>query len=695
MSRCDLLSLQGKAKRDPEGYRDDVLMQLQHYNALHGLFMLKPGKDFREFADLVGFLAQVSASYKADIPSFHVGLIELLEKHYALLDPHLRRSLVSALILLRNRGSATAAELLPLFFKLFRCQDKQLRVMIFRHIVADVKGANKTRRNEALNRQVQNFLAAALKDENEAAAKKALAVITELYRRNVWSDARTVNLVADACRHPSPKILVAALKFFLGQDEAAEAAAEAGDDSDDDDDDAPKPKTGVGTAAGTSSGAKKQAKLKRQMASIRKAGRREEGNNGEARFAAMQLVNDPQAFAEHLFGRLQSGSALKFDTKMLLIQVVSRVVGLHRLHLLHLYPFLQRYVQPNQREVTRLLASAATACHELVPPDALEPLLRQLVNQFVHDRARPEVVAVGINTVREICVRCPLVMHSDLLQDLAQYKRARDKPVATAARALIALFRELAPGMLEKKDRGKGADLERTVAAFGDFKAEDRVAGAELLQKEAARLRREEREAAKAAAEAVSDGEDDGEEGGEDEDEDEDEDGEDGDEAEAEEAETNAAHSDSEEDLVEHTRVLEPEDFRRIKALREAGKLDAAMEKVGAKKAKETAAEEMRRMLRLADRSNVADRRAHDKETRVASVMAGREDRGEFGASQARKNKKSGGTSNVEKKKRKNMPLAARVQAAGRRRRGSAKFGAAKAVKDKQFKGKFRKGANN
>jgi len=132
-------------------------------------------------------------------------------------------------------------------------------------------------------------------------------------------------------------------------------------------------------------------------------------------------------------------------------------VGLHRLHLLHLYPFLQRYVQPNQREVTRLLASAATACHELVPPDALEPLLRQLVNQFVHDRARPEVVAVGINTVREICVRCPLVMHSDLLQDLAQYKRARDKPVATAARALIALFRELAPGMLEKKDRGKGA----------------------------------------------------------------------------------------------------------------------------------------------------------------------------------------------------------------------------------------------
>ena len=256
MSRCDLLELQGRCKRDPEGYRDDVLMQLQHYNALHGLFMLKPGKDFKEFADLVGFLAQVAASYKKDIPAFHVGLIELLDKHYALLDPNLRRSLVAALILLRNRGSVQPIELLPLFFRLFRCPDKQLRIMIFRHIVADIKGANKNKRDERLNRAVQNFLQAALKDENEAAAKKALAVITDLYRRNVWSDARTVNLVADACRHPAPRILVAALKFFLGQDEAAEAAAAGGDESDEDEED--KPKVGQGTAAGTASGVSKE-----------------------------------------------------------------------------------------------------------------------------------------------------------------------------------------------------------------------------------------------------------------------------------------------------------------------------------------------------------------------------------------------------------------------------------------------------
>ena len=256
MSRYDLLSLQGKAKRDPEGYRDDVLMQLQHYNALHGLFILKPGKDFKAFADLTNFLAQVAKSYPRDMPDFHRPIIELLDVHYALLEPSLRRSLVSALILLHNRGSCALGDLLPLFFKMFRCQDKQLRALVFKHVVAAVRRANKTKRDDKMNRSVQNFLQAALRDENEAAAKKALAVLTELYRRNVWTDARAVNLVAEATKHASPKILVASLKFFLGQDEAAEAAAEAGDEDSEDDEDTPK--TGAGTKAGTSSGVSKE-----------------------------------------------------------------------------------------------------------------------------------------------------------------------------------------------------------------------------------------------------------------------------------------------------------------------------------------------------------------------------------------------------------------------------------------------------
>ena len=60
---------------------------------------------------------------------------------------------------------------------------------------------------------------------------------------------------------------------------------------------------------------------------------------------------------------------------------------------------------------------------------------------------------------------------------------------------------------------------------------------------------------------------------------------------------------------------------------------------------------------------------------------------GVFGAAKDRKNKKTGGTSNVEKAKRKNLPLAARVKAAKKRRTSFV----SKRVKDKQFKGRYRK----
>lgn len=62
------------------------------------------------------------------------------------------------------------------------------------------------------------------------------------------------------------------------------------------------------------------------------------------------------------------------------------------------------------------LVVVAQACHELVPPDAMTAVLRQLVDAFVHDRARPEVMTLGLKTVRELCARMPLIMTPELLQ---------------------------------------------------------------------------------------------------------------------------------------------------------------------------------------------------------------------------------------------------------------------------------------
>ena len=51
-------------------------------------------------------------------------------------------------------------------------------------------------------------------------------------------------------------------------------------------------------------------------------------------------------------------------------------LGTHELQLLNFYPYIARFLTPHQREVVRLLQFSAQACHELVPPDAVEPVLK-------------------------------------------------------------------------------------------------------------------------------------------------------------------------------------------------------------------------------------------------------------------------------------------------------------------------------
>lgn len=64
-----------------------------------------------------------------------------------------------------------------------------------------------------------------------------------------------------------------------------------------------------------------------------------------------------QSFAEKLFVRLQKSTGEKLETRTAMITLISRTIGVHKLLLLNFYPFLQRYLQPHQRDVTTLLAA--------------------------------------------------------------------------------------------------------------------------------------------------------------------------------------------------------------------------------------------------------------------------------------------------------------------------------------------------
>lgn len=300
------------------------------------------------------------------------------------------------------------------------------------------------------------------------------------------------------------KVVVGGVGFFLGGDQEREEMED--ESSDDDAIDMGKLKHQIGI----NKKSKKRARAMENAISTVKKKEKKKKQPHPLNFSAFHLLHDPQGFAESLFSKhLQNPrSKLNLEHKLLVLQLVSRLVGLHKLTILPLYSYFLKYLNPRQPSVTSFLAFLAQATHNLVPPEDLEPLIQKIANEFVSEAAAAEVASAGLNGIREICVRQPLAMNPTLLQDLVMYKKSKDKGVMMAAKGLLGLYREVGADMLKKKDRGKEAAMglragDHKERRFGE-EAVGGIEGLELLEKWKEEERQKKRLESDFAADAIA-----------------------------------------------------------------------------------------------------------------------------------------------------------------------------------------------
>lgn len=291
-----LSQLQNLCKRDPQGHRTDYDAQIRRLQSECHILSLSPSaRPSPQLSELIQFAAAVSSSsYDSRTSDMVANLLVclLLGKSYdaameeedksldnntskkkatvdhfkfasvimslptSALNLHrdVRKSCVSALILIRNKGRLPPLKLLELFFRIMAViPDKGLRQQLFKHVVNDVRNINKKgKREEAVNRNVQSFLHKVIgstvknknnksssnglgKDIDDAtifAAKKAIEMTSELYRRRVWTDERTVAILASGVESMIPAVAGASMRFFLGIEEkmAGDEEKEANDE---------------------------------------------------------------------------------------------------------------------------------------------------------------------------------------------------------------------------------------------------------------------------------------------------------------------------------------------------------------------------------------------------------------------------------------------------------------------------------
>ncbi|KAI0321031.1 SDA1-domain-containing protein [Amylostereum chailletii] len=474
----NLPQLQNLIKRDPAAYKEEFLQQWNHYNSIRQIFQINPDEQASHFRELLSFIAQVAQCYPKETAEFPSHLSSLLMDHFGTLAPDIRYILVQNLVMLKNKGVITSIDLLKTLFPLLpRSTSSTLRAFIRKTILSDIKTANSRTKNHKLNRAVQAMLfgmvergmdGTVIGDKGKLRSQPknsdgglassgdeamwAVVLTKELWRKGIWNDAKPVAIVALGCFHPVAKVQSASLHFFLGSDEEEE-------DSDDEEEEQINIKSlehKRDVTKKTRSGDKKMRKNVKEAKKQRK--RREAGTTPN--FPALQLLNDPQTFGEKLYDMLHKyDSRFSLDHKILIMQLLSRVTGAHKLTVLGFYTYVVKYLTYHQLRVPAILAALAQSVHDFTPPDALLPVIRKLAHEFIHPGVGGEVVAAGLNSIREICRRQPWAMEEDLLGDLVEYRKSRDKAVTSAARGLLQLFRDVNPGMLKRRERGKTASM--------------------------------------------------------------------------------------------------------------------------------------------------------------------------------------------------------------------------------------------
>ena len=719
----NIILLQNLVKRDPESYKEEFLQQYSHYESLRDIFMMNGmanntvsgnsnGSDdganrvetnsvgvngnasVGELVELIGFISQVCSCFPQQTANFTNELRQLLLEHHKTLPFELKEKILTSLTMLRNKGVISAEQLIQTLFPLLiayslqgnslglNSHAKELRKLIYNNLVTLLKNSNLGSKNQKLNKSTQ-AICFNLLDQPDSQGIWAAKLTRELWRRGIWDDSRTVEIMTQAALHSDPKIALSGIMFFLDADrEREETFEENSDDEDEVDVDALKHRLEINKKTG-----KRAKKLKNAINTVKKRNNTKgQTNQNFLNFSAIHLLRDPQGFTERSFKEHLGGSKRnsKFDMtqRISIMQLLSRLIGTHKLTVLGIYTYFLKYLTPKQTDVTKIMAASAQACHDLVPPETLQILVRKIADEFVSDGVANEVAAAGLNTIREICSRAPLAIEETLLQDLIEYKSSKAKGVNMAAKSLLSLYRDIAPEMLKRKDRGKTATLDilekrknndnskDTRLQYGVEQGIQNIQGLELLAKwkreHATEEQNDENDAANWEIDSDHgsdvdgdwvtvdsdkeynvdvDSSDDEDKKGNDSDSDLDLSGDD-DEEEKKNAVVDTAASAFQE--LAATRILTPADFAKLRELQTE---DNVMKQMGYQGGSINNEE-------IIDAAGLVGpvKYKQTREERIAKIMEGREGREKFGS---RKGKREGGhsTTNREKQRKKNFVM--------------------------------------
>ncbi|TNJ27928.1 Sda1, severe depolymerization of actin [Giardia muris] len=511
----ELPTLASHARWDPAGHLVEVEAQV---DALRNqLDLIKAGASVTNndlFLNLLHFSGRACGipAYKKLFAPLAADLFAFSEQYLLSLEPDIRLALIRVTILFSKAGLVVTTDpaALRLYTGLLRLQDKSIRTLALSHLSAALEqdGGRSERSTLA-------FLAGTIRTASPVLTLKIIQLVCELYRKGVWEDELAMAFLIDALYWTKDKrISIYIFTFLIGEQGSAEA------DTDDEELEVDgKKKTRAEMRAeiqqelkhlmSVSNFAGNQIRNRKNICALKKRLRNlsEDGSaRAPPRIGAVHPfdnVRDPYTFVERTISKYLQKS-VSFRLRLLCMDCLSRFIGHHSLEVSQFFHGLLRYLQPNQPEVTKVLEYLVMATHASSSPDDLLVVVQAIAHEFIHSGSNDYLMTVGLNTITELCRRCPTCLTStekgrELLVELIGYtkesgistsytnQRGRTtstsrKGVSAAARGLLNLYREVAPEVIPRQFHNRDSAILmqqlKRIDTLGDEPEEDESSAA-------------------------------------------------------------------------------------------------------------------------------------------------------------------------------------------------------------------------
>ncbi|ORM40589.1 ADP-ribosylation factor-like protein 2 [Babesia sp. Xinjiang] len=522
-------------RRDPEAHRDDFFLKWEEFVASFAVLRLTPHLYNADAMSLLNFVAQrnenidlryvpsaavdskrvSSASEnirnaKADPTSTPSGtqslpgagalkgdtchndlgrelcmmLIEFIKTHRKGMNGKTLRQVLSTTFLLRSKRLIDIFTILPEWLALLDLDERDSRRRLFVFIVRDLTIVSQQMKDVRVTKAVQRLFFDYLRAKSVQVQLLTCCICVEMHKRRLWRDEYTVNNIAQCALASNLKLVLAGAHFLLGTRNHFDVAFEALEDLEEDIaalENLSKQQNNPAAGAHSKKSEGRQNRLKRTKKQVEKQLERRKKRLelcAVREFAAIDELHDPQKFTERLFERCRCKD-VTFGAKLILLQLVSILIARHRLLVPSFYGFVLKYINHKQKLVTKILAISAQAVHTDLPPDLVDPVIRQVMDQFVSEDRSNEVITAGVNTLREIAARAPLLFPQELISQIVEFRNIKNKgkhcftstqlstAVSMATKSFINLYREQAPEMLHPTLRGREAGTQLTKAKKG------------------------------------------------------------------------------------------------------------------------------------------------------------------------------------------------------------------------------------